>query len=185
MKLTRIDWIAALFLGIIVFILMMVAGCKIKNKEREVVKQKVELTQIKTSTITTVIDTTVKIPEKAIEISEPLSSLQNGDTLRGNNNGLEVEAFIDKGNLVLKARQKEQTIDVKATKTETSTESTKLKTDTKEVKSKVETKSDVGANLKWLFWLFLVLAIIIFLVYQYFNHNFPFNLFSVLLLMLW
>lgn len=126
------------------------AGCKTKYKEKTKLNEKLEIEQVHTYTVTTIIDTTIKVPGAVVSASEPLTEIVSGDTLRAEENGISIEIYYNQATKKLhaKAETKPKTIPIQATKTQATTESNKLKSNTKEVKSKTEVKSDISGNIK-------------------------------------
>jgi len=174
MKIKVGEWFLAFVIAIAAVLLIGLSACKVKTKTVDKDKQDIKIEQ--TSTTTTVIDTIVKIGGDTAQVIAPLIELFKGDTIIAENNGTVVKLHYDKKNKTVTARaiSKTKFVPVQATKTETNNLKADVKTTS--IHKQQTVKSDVGSNMKWLFWLFLLAAIIIFVAYQYANHSFPFNL---------
>lgn len=176
MKIKVGEWFIAFVIALAAILLIGLSACKVKTKTVDKDKQNINIEQ--TSTTTTVIDTTVRIGGDTAQVIAPVFELFKGDTIIAENNGTVVKLHYDKKNktITAKAITKDKFVPIQATKTESGT----LKADVKTISIHKEqtVRPDVSSNLKWLFWLFLLLAILIFVAFQYANHSFPFNLFK-------
>lgn len=176
MKIKVGEWFLAFVIAITAVLLIGLSACKVKTKTVDKDKQDIKIEQ--TSTTTTVIDTIVKIGGDTAQVIAPVIELFKGDTIIAETNGTVVKLSFDKKTQTVTARaiSKTKFVPVQATKTETNNIKSDVKTTS--IHKQQTVKADVGSNMKWLFWLFLLAAIIIFVVYQYANHSFPFNLFK-------
>lgn len=176
MKIKVGEWFLAFVIAIAAVLLIGLSACKVKDKVVDKDKQDIKIEQ--TSTTTTVIDTIVKIGGDTAQVIAPIFELLKGDTIVAENNGTVVKLSFDKKTQTVTARAitKTKIVPIQATKTESNNLKADIKTTS--IHKEQTVKSDVGSNMKWLFWLFFVAAIIIFVAYQYANHSFPFNLFK-------
>lgn len=179
MKINVGQWFLAFIIALAAILIIGLSACKVKNKSADKSTADIKTEQTTSTTAVTVIDTIIKVGGDTAALVAPMFEFLKGDTLLAETNGTKIMLQYDKKTNTVKAAAitKEKYVPVKATKTETKQENTKTAVKTTAVHKQQTVKSDVGSNLKWLFWLFLVLAIIVFLVYQYLNKNFPFNLF--------
>lgn len=135
-------------LGLLAIVFL--ACCKTKQRNKEKLQAKVEVTQIKASTTTTVMDTVIKVNGAVATASEPLAEIIAGDTLKAENNGTSVVVYYNPTTKTIHAKgeTKDREVAAKATKTETKFESNNVKANIKTESKEVEVKSDIGGNIK-------------------------------------
>lgn len=160
-----------LIVALIVLTCVISAGCKTKDKDVHRLNEKLEIEQVKSYTITTVIDTTVKVPGAVVKASEPLTQILAGDTLKAENNGTKVTVYYDKatGNINAKAETQAKNIPVFAKTTETGNIATKGNYAKKEVDKTTTVKSDIGGNVKLAVIIIVLLAIVAFGIFIWYK----------------
>ncbi len=161
---------------IIMVCLVALFSCKTKLKQRDKFSQKVELASVKSTLITTVIDTTLQLRGDTAKLFIPFFLLAKGNPYTAENNGTVVTLQYDAKTQSVRATgiTQPKTVNLNATKTEAKTEALKAKSNTKESKSATTVKTDVEGTLEWVWWLLLIAAAIGGLIYLYVKNKIPF-----------
>lgn len=166
--------LAAVFAALV---LACLPGCKVKNQDFAKTQEKVDIKMTATHFEQVSIKDTAHFSADTACVDIPLENLLQGKPFTAQTNGTKVTLQYDKstGNVNAKGITKERDIPVDGSKTTYDTKAADFKGKKKETVKNTITKTDVGTSLQAYFWVAIIIAAIIFLIFRFLNGKFPFS----------